>query len=216
MERKEEFLASKILIDFIRDFTLLTEQQIIAIRRLMESTVRDVMNHVTHISNLSSSHTEKANEVLIAADGQKDLVSSSRSEIEKKEQVILSDTENESLRKAALESQLMRAGGLYTKHLEALSRMDGDVQSLISRVVGSVSNDDVMAQRLSHVISSLNHLQLGLSEVLGSFPKYLKPEAIKSFRNKVLTNVYLSYTSQDEREIFHRIFGHPKEIKKAS
>lgn len=216
MERKEEFVASKILIDFIRDFTLLTEQQIIAIRRLMESTVRDVMSHVTQISNLSSEHNDKANKVIVSGQGQTHLVLSNRSEIEKKEQILLNGSGGDLLRKAALESQLMRAGGLYTKHLEALSRMDTDVQALISRVVGSVSNDDVMAQRLSHVISSLNQLQLGLSEVLGSFQKYLKPEAIKGFRNKVLTQVYLSYTSNDEREIFHRIFGHPKEIKKAS
>ena len=39
---------------------------------------------------------------------------------------------------------------------------------------------------------------------------------VKMLRNKVLTEVYLSYSSEEEKEVFHKIFGYPRQKNKAS
>ncbi|MFY7927995.1 MAG: hypothetical protein ACOVS5_03915 [Oligoflexus sp.] len=216
MERKEGFAASKILIDFIRDFTLLTEQQLLSVRKTMEATVAEVMQYVTGMSNLTSEQKARANEVLVRDSESAAFVPSSAKDLSNKEDAIISSEKSDEVRKNYLENQLMRTGGLFSKHMEALSRVDSDLQALVSRVIGSVSNDDVMAQRLNHITQSLHELEKELTELLANHKSYLTPEAMKKFRNKVLTSIYLSYTSEEEREIFHKIFGHPKELKRVS
>ncbi len=216
MERKEETIASKILIDFVRDFTHLTENQLTAVRKMMEDTVRNVMDSVMGMSESASNQKKKANEILVHDAQQKNLISSDRQELEKLETANIGQETNEDIRKNTLESQMMRAGGVFTKHMEALSRTDGELQRLVLKVVGSVSNDDLMAQRLSHVISSLAIMRNELSVVLADYKKHNTPEAIKAFRNRVLSEVYLSYTAESEKQIFHQLFGHPKEIRRVS
>ncbi len=216
IENKDSLIASKILVDFLRDFTLLTEQQLVSIRVLMEHTVAEVMNSVTSMSDVASEKKVKANEVLIKDKTSQGFVSSSSQELEKNEKQILSGQSNDSLRKDYLENKLMRTGGLFSKHMEAISGLDHDLQNLIAKIIGAVSVDDVIAQRLTHIISSMNHMQSELSNLLGNFQQNARSEAMKVFRNRVLTQVYLSYTSEDEKLIFHKIFGHPKEMKRVS
>ncbi len=216
IESKDSITASKILVDFLRDFTLLTEQQLVSIRVLMEKTVADVMDSVMSMNNVATEKKVKANEILVKDKASQGFVSSSSKELEKNETQILSGQSNDSLRKDYLENKLMRTGGLFSKHMEAISGLDHDLQNIIAKIIGAVSVDDVIAQRLSHIISSMNNLQNELSELLVNFKQNARAESIKGFRNKVLTQVYLSYTSEDERLIFHRIFGHPKEMKRVS
>ena len=216
VERKEETIASKILIDFVRDFTHLTENQLSSVKKMMEDTVRSVMDSVMGMSESASNQKKKANEVLVHDAAQMSLVSSDRQEIEKREMQDIGQDANEDLRKNTLENQMMRAGGTFSKHMEALSRTDGELQRLVLKVVGSVSNDDLMAQRLSHVISSLSILRSELCIVLSDYKKHNTPDSIKAFRNRVLSEVYLSYTAESEKEIFHQLFGHPKEIRRVS
>lgn len=216
VESKDNFVASKILVDFLRDFTLLTEQQLVSIRMLMEKTVADVMNSVTSMSQVADEKKIKANEVLIKDKKSQDFVSSSSKELEKNEQAILSGEATDSQRKDYLENKLMRTGGIFSKHMEAISGLDRDLQNLIAQIIGAVSVDDVIAQRLSHIIAGMNHLQVELGTLLANYKLNARADAIKLFRNRVLTQVYLSYTSEDERLIFHKIFGHPKEMKRVS
>ncbi len=216
-EQQDSNLASKILVDFVRDFSLLTEQQILSVRKMMEQTVTEVMEHVTSMTAQAASRQDKANELLVL-DGTQNgaFVSSNRVVVENKEQELLRSAQNEETRKTYLESQLMRSGGVFTKHLEALSRLNVDLQTLVIRVMGAVSIDDVIAQRLSHVISSIQELQDELVPLISHHKDYTTPDAVKLFRNRVLTKVYLSYTSEDEKEVFHKIFGHPRESKRVS
>jgi hypothetical protein len=216
VESKDSFVASKILVDFLRDFTLLTEQQLVSIRMLMEKTVADVMNSVTSMSQVADHKKMQANEVLIKDKKSQDFVSSSSKELEKDEEAILSGESTDSQRKDYLENKLMRTGGLFSKHMEAISGLDHDLQNLIAQIIGAVSVDDVIAQRLSHIIAGMNHLQVELATLLANYKQHARADAIKLFRNRVLTQVYLSYTSEDERLIFHKIFGHPKEMKRVS
>lgn len=207
--------SSKILVDFLRDFTLLTEHQLMTIRSLMASTVSEVMDTVASMSNVASYKKEKANEILVKDAKSDEFVSASSKNLEQDEQKSLEARPSSASRKDYLTNKLMRTGGLFSKHMEAISGLDEDLQVLIAKVMGAVSVDDVIAQRLSHIIDSLGELQVQLAVLLGEYSQGKRSDKVKEFRNKVLTQVYLSYTSEDEKEIFHKVFGHPKEQKKA-
>ncbi len=214
MDSKEAFLAAKVLVDFIRDLTSLAEQQLLAIRRLMEVTVQDVMSSVSNISSTADAKKNQASEVLVRDDHNNDFKKTSTQDLDREGEV--ASAESLEKRRAFLESKLRRAGGVFSKHMEALSTTDTEVQNLLIRVVGSVSMDDVMAQRLSHVIQAIYQLRSGLAKVVSHHRDYQTQKNVKQLRNEILTEVYCSYTAEEEKEIFHKIFGQPKANKKVS
>jgi len=214
LENKDAFQAAKILVDFIRDFTFLSEKQLLAIRSLMEETVQDIMVSVNSMSCKADEKKSQATEVLVRDDETSEFRYSSTKIKEEADQLTKSDSLAK--RREFLENQLRRSGGVFSKHMEALHSLDGEVQDILFRVMGAVSMDDVMGQRLTHVVSSLDLLKDGISEVIKNYDAYLRVKEIKLLRNRILTEVYRSYTTEEEKEIFHRIFGQPREVKHAS
>jgi hypothetical protein len=214
VDNKDAFQAARILVDFIRDFTLLTEQQLMSIRHMMEETVQEVMSSVNIMSSKADEKRHQASGVLVQDHDTEEFRYSATRIQEEVEQ--FKAVENGERRREFLENQLRRAGGVFSKHMEALHTMDTELQEILFKVMGAVSMDDVMGQRLSHVIGAIHVLQNNLSDVISNYEKYLNTRDVKNFRNRVLTEVYRSYTAEEEKEIFHRIFGYPKEAKTAS
>lgn len=211
MESKESFLAAKILVDFIRDFTFLAEQQLLAIRGLMESTVEEIMTSVNNISSTADDHISQASKVMLKDDQTDKFREVSTEEVDQKEAQLSSSRDE---KRIALENQLRRSGGIFSKKMEALSTMDENVQDVLIKVVGAVSMDDVMGQRLSHVIHSIYLLRTGLARVVKNKGEFNTQKSVKQFRNELLTEVYRSYTAEEEKKIFHDIFGQPKSSHK--
>lgn len=217
LDRKDVFQGSKILIDFLRDFTFLTEQQLLSVRKTMEAIVADVMESITQMNSEASMKKDMAIEVLVRGKESSDqFVSTTLAAVEKRDEGLLEKDNTKAAQKEVLENKLLRDSGIFSKHLEAVSRLDADLQGLISRVIGSVSADDVIAQRLNHIILSLRYLHEEMAEFLVDHKSQCTPDGVRAFRNRVLTHVYRSYTAEDEKEIFHRVFGQPRDSKKAS
>ncbi len=217
LAQKEVFQASKILIDFLRDFTFLSEQQLLSSKKMLEGIVFQVMNSMSEVSDTSNQKVGAAKQVLVKDEKTGQFVASKTVAVEQKEvEAMMSSPNSEALRKIILESKLLRSSGSFSKHLEAISMLDNNLQKLLSNVIGAVSLDDVIAQRLSHVIESLQTLRVALTQFLEDYQNECRPGRVKLLRNKVLTKVYLSYSSEEEKEVFHRIFGHPKTAAKAS
>ncbi len=215
LEQKDVFQASKILIDFLRDFTSLSEQQLLSTKSMLEGIVSQVMASMMEMSEEASHKAVEANEVLVKDMGSGDFVSSSAHAVEKKE-ADHPQAGRDDMRKLFLESQLLRRSGVFSKHLEAISMLDTNLQKVLSDVIGSVSVDDIIAQRLSHVIQSLRTLQRALAVFLTDFRSECTVARVKLLRNTVLTEVYLSYSSEEEKEVFRKIFGLPRLMSKAS
>lgn len=215
LERKDVFQASKILIDFLRDFTSLSEQQLLSTKGMLEGIVSQVMASMMKMSDESTHKKVEANEVLVKDLSSGAFIPSSANAVEKKE-AAHPEADRADIRKVILESKLLRSSGMFSKHLEAISMLDANLQKVLSEVIGSVSIDDVIAQRLGHVIQSLQTLQRALASFLVDYKTECSPERVKLLRNKVLTEVYLSYSSEEEKEVFHKIFGYPRQKSKAS
>lgn len=217
LDRKDVFQGSKILIDFLRDFTFLTEQQLLCVRKMMAEIVGDVMDSINKMNTEATQKKDMATEILVRDQGSEgQFVSTTLAAVQKRDAGLLEKENNKSAQKEVLENKLLRDSGIFSKHLEAVSRLDADFQSLISRVIGSVSADDVIAQRLNHIILSLRYLQEEMAEFLVDHKAQCTPSGVRAFRNRVLTNVYRSYTAEEEKQIFHKVFGQPRDSKKAS
>ena len=210
LDNKDAFIAAKILVDFIRDYTSLAEQQLLSIRTMMEETVQDIMTTIHNMSSVSDLKRDEASQVLVRSE-KGDTFEKSSTRISEERTVL--QNANDAQRRHVLENQLRRAGGVFSKHMEAISSLDKELQGLLLRVTGTVSMDDVMGQRLNHVIASIALLNAGIVELLSDFERFRNPAEVKAFRNRMLTQVYRSYTAEDEKQIFHRIFGQPKEAK---
>lgn len=183
---------------------------------MLEGIVEQVMDSMTQMSDRSTQKMGAAQQILVKDEKTGGFVYSKADAVEKSEAESLKEANSEALRKIVLESKLLRSSGSFSKHLEAISMLDSNLQKLLSDVIGVVSLDDVIAQRLSHVIESLQTLQGALTHFLKDYKNECRPERVKLLRNKVLTKVYLSYSSEEEKDVFHKIFGHPKTSAKAS
>lgn len=192
MQNRESFQTAKSLVDFIRDFTSLSEAQLRAVRTIMEQTVQDVMNNVGDLSSTAVQPQNPCDSDSPKSDGQ------------------------HSAAVIALENKLRTSGGKLAKQIEAMGSLDKEIQSILLRVVGSVSMDDVLGQRLNHVINSIAVVRRGIKKILLNTDSYNDQKSMKHLKNQILTEVYRSYTSEEEKEIFHKIFGHPKSHTQAS
>lgn len=166
MESKNAFVASKMMLDFIRDFTKLNEAQLLAVRSLMQDTVGQVMQLIMDINSI--------------AEGSMVSEPSSQAIVER-----------------------------FTKGVETVTLNQDRISVLVSSLMGSVSSEDIIHQRISHVhqaVGSLNNALIHLIQNIGS----ITPDRISDLRNMVLTSVYTSYSTEEERHIFHGIFGRPR------
>ncbi|RZA17998.1 MAG: hypothetical protein EOP10_21770, partial [Proteobacteria bacterium] len=146
LAQKEVFQASKILIDFLRDFTFLSEQQLLSSKKMLEGIVFQVMNSMSEVSDTSNQKVGAAKQVLVKDEKTGQFVASKTVAVEQKEvEAMMSSPNSEALRKIILESKLLRSSGSFSKHLEAISMLDNNLQKLLSNVIGAVSLDDVIA-----------------------------------------------------------------------
>ncbi len=165
MEGKNALVASKLMLDFIRDFTKLNETQLLAVRQLMQETVGQVMQLVMDINSVT-------------------------------------DAQSNDQSKAVVDR--------FTKGIEAVTLQQDRVGSLVSSLMGSVSSEDIINQRISHVHFAVECLNNALAQLINDFDGFLTQEKINQLRNTVLTQVYTKYSTEDERHIFHEIFGRPR------
>lgn len=190
MHSKEHFQASKILLEFVTHYVDLTQHQLLVVKEEMDKTCETIMDRVHEIST--------------AADGKKQAA----------DNIILKDASNETLSDEQ-KAEADRAGRLFAKSMEAISSFDEQVQSIVMGVIGIISIDDVLRQRLVHVVQSVRMLHEMIVEAVPQIQAGLNTKQVLLIRNALLTKTYRLYSMEEERALFHRYFGRPK-VKKAA
>lgn len=225
MENKAEFKAAKSLLDFMQDFASLCEKQLAFTHRCLADVVAQVMDSVAELSDTADAAKVRSDNIKVIQENRDtmalqnsefiDTPSQSRNELELRV-IAEEDGVSAESRRDMLENQLRRAGGKFSKQMEALSVMEGDVKKTLVVIMGALSMDDVISARLHNLVTALNAFNVGLTKLLENYERTMSPAVIEQFRSVVLTQVYKSYTTQEEKEIFHKIFGTPKNKVKAS
>lgn len=101
---------------------------------------------------------------------------------------------------------------VFSKEVEAVCAADKRLGELLSSLMGVASADDIIQQRLNHVLFGVRRFNCALIALIKTHEE-LTVEQVAGLRNVILSDVYRVYTTNEERDIFHQIFGRPKRIK---
>lgn len=215
--------ASRALIAFVRNFTDVLEKQLDEVRNTMREAVDGVMQGIMEISDKTAKKKAEANEVLVTTyiNPDAEAMHTMNSVQDEVERVLEAAQRGEAVTPAAqpsgesdeLRNKLRRSAGLFSKHMEALETLDGELSGLLMRMMGLMSRDDVIAQRIEHVQQALQALQTSLSYILVDFDNRCKMADIERFTGELKSYVMKTYTMEEEKQIFREVFG---EERKAS
>jgi hypothetical protein len=236
MNKIEQIESARRLVDFVRSFTEMQELQLNAIRGSIEKLVEHVMNSINDINKKTQQKAEEADQVLVTTcvnpdadtklllgvlQGEADAVFEKASgqrleQYESSRKIADGVTQPDALANLAVEGKFRRMGGRFTKHMEALSTLDSELRDLLFGMMGALSGDDVIRQQLDHVIQGVESLSAALAGIVTHPESTFTTKAVDTIKGRVLTDLYTSYTSESEKEIFHRVFGKPVGVRKAS
>jgi hypothetical protein len=217
--------ASRNLIGFIRAYTDLLEKQLEASRQTMQEAVDGVMSGIQQISDRTAQKKKEADTVLVATYTQpNDEQRRSMNEVQDEVAAVFEAAQASQLAKAKpvvptahdpeLADKLRRNAGLFSKHMEALSTLDDDLQQLLLTMMGMLSRDDVVRQRIEHVAQGLQAMQMGLAYILVDYETRCRSADVTKLAEDMKAFTLRCYTMVEERQLFTQVFGDPK--KKAS
>jgi hypothetical protein len=206
------------IISFLQKYTEAMTLQISAVQAQLETSVTTVMQSLQELSVSTEQKKAEAERVLeetyLAPSAQTkamvDSIQHSTDDIFDEAQKLMESNESGVEIKTTGED-MRRMAGMFSKHMESISTLDDSVQALLMAMVGNLSNTDVIQQRLDHISLMLSSVNLGVGNVLVDPEVRLTPGIITAFKHDLLRLVYKSYTIEEERASFKKIFGaHPE------
>lgn len=203
-------MASRELMSLLTQYTQMLELQLDAVRKHMDTTTGELMEGIREINESHGLNKSKAEAVLVKNSSEmnkekKDTFTEvSSKDIEKAEHVQL---KKEIAQGAGGISQNMKdAGGQFKSHMSSMKQLDAKLQNLLMTMMGTLSTDDVVGQRLEHISSAIKILNKGLVGLVSGFDDKFKLEYIKKMTGSLETKVYKSYTMEVEKKIFSKVF----------
>ena len=215
------------MVSFLQKYTEALTLQIKAIQSEVENSVCNVMQGLQGLSLSTEQQKKEADRVLEATyltpDKKTEMmvesIQKSTDDIFEQAQMTVTHSAVAGSPKAFTvndsASDVRRMGGMFSKHMESLSTMDDSMKDLVMTMVGSLSNADVIRQRLDHIAEMLHALDLGIGNVIVDLDSRLNLEVVANFKEKLLDFSYSIYSIEQERNLFKGIFGPPPRILRA-
>ncbi|MCX6124721.1 MAG: hypothetical protein NTV34_08230 [Proteobacteria bacterium] len=193
--------AIKELFQFIGDYSRLIDRQVQDARSILENTVENMMSSVQEISNAADFKFMKAEEVLVKSDSSREFISKSAKE--------LSRTSKSSANVTTINAKI-------SAQMAALTDLDQSVQKVLVSIMGALSVDDVVRQRLEHVTTSTHALDNGIRTLLEEYKRgALDQDFAVKVCNSMAQQMYKSYTMEEEKTVFKGVLGEIKKYEKA-
>ena len=223
---REAMTASFKMVQNLRGYTEVISKQISEVQVQLETASSSVMTSLLELSASTGEKKAEAERVLeqtyFAPDAgttaMVDSVQKSTDDIFEmaQQQMATGKAVNElSQQTGDRDAEIRRTSGLFSKHMESLSTLDDSLKDVILNMVGSMSTNDVIKQKLDHVTMMLNAYLVGLSNVIVDLDSRLTPQLVADFKEQLLEYCYRTYSSEGEKDIFKQIFGSPPHITKA-
>ncbi len=217
MSDKED--PSAYLVGFLAQYTQLLEGQLLNIRETMVSTVETVMQGVAGISSATEDRRQHAEKVLEATYVNPDMETEIL--IQDMQKVVDEIFEETSERYAKgldlsqlvsaepevlVKNRINRFAGKFQNEMNTLNTIDDELKNIIFGIIGALSSEDVIAQKLEHVVMSLKILQTGLNYVLIDFDQRCNLEELEKVTSDIKSYTFRQYTAEDEKKRFLTIF----------
>lgn len=228
--------ASRLLVSFIRSFTDLQEKQLEGIHSTMRETVDGVMKDINTLSQRTQKKKDEANAVLEKTYTEPDAevkaaIDDAQSEVDRvfdSSKILPSITSKGSTIPVSpsskeadsseddLRKKLRRSTGVFSKHMESLATLDSEVQEVLFSMMGQLSRDDVISQRIEHTMMCLQAMQTSLTYLLHDFENRCHVSEVQKFAEDLRSFALRIYTMQDERKVHYALFPEDAPVKKTA
>lgn len=212
--------SSTFLISFLQSYTKLVEQQLLSVRETMTATVETVMEGVENISQATQDKKVQAEKALestfvnpdvetevLMQDMQKvvdELFDESSQKLKMGEDLsTLLSTEPEVI----VRNRFNRLSGKFQAEMSSLGQFDEQLGNLVFGIIGTLSAEDVIAQKLDHVVMSLNALQTGLNYILIDYERRCTQVELQRVVDDIKDLTFRQYTTEDEKDRFRYYLG---------
>jgi hypothetical protein len=190
----EKKIAARALVSFLAQYSQFLEELLGNARADMQETVERVMAEIFRLNATNEDKKKAADDVIALR--RPNVTSGSYAEVFEHRQQVAQTTAP----KDEYERELQT-------HMARLGELDKDLQSLIFGMLGALSADDVIGQRLAHVQQSLGQLRLGLASVIRDFDSYFEMLSIHQWGVDLAKDTFNRYTTEAEKDIFLKIYG---------
>ena len=221
---RETLNASMELVSFVTRYNQVLSKQLHAVQSMMADTVETVMKSINDLSSATEGKKAEAENALeqtyLNPDAETaELVKSIQSSVDDviaaaTAQMVAGQTSSSGNSIEDHADHLRRFGGQFSKHMESLSTLDDGVKSMLFAMMGALSADDVIRQRLEHIAMTISAMQVGLNYLLLDFEKRFNAANVDSFAKDLLDYTWRSYSMEEERDLFRRCYP-DVEIKSA-
>lgn len=194
------------LIRFMTDYTILLSKQLNAIHKEMEGAVEIVMNGVSNISDETRSQVKKAQTVLVKDQKNTNTFSEADGEqLSQEEKKKIFETSSNG--QVKMDKTVVKIGMLLRNQMDSLGSLEGELENAMFEIIGKMSSDDVVRQRVEHICYLSNQLSEDVGRVYRNVDTMLAPDAIEKLEKEFLGKIKRSYTMEDEKEIFKKVFN---------
>ena len=213
MAQHEYLMASSALINYINKFCSMLEIQLEGIKSTLQVTVTGVMSEIETINALSADSKIEAERSLEESYFNPSVETKELfSEIQSIADRILEGQSDEAGDEADIYNRnILRFGGRYAKHMEALSRIDSSLQGPLSAMMGALSVDDRAMQRIEHLLLSLRAFRISLEYILVDASRRLSSTHTSALAADLLSYSWQLYSMNEERNVFLKHFEVPQE-----
>ena len=212
------------VLGFVHAFAGMLEQQLAACRSELSDTVDGILRDVKDISRRTAANKDHANTVLLQTYTAPDVEARKAMDDVQDEVSRLFDAAQAEMSgggsgggfKAVVvpkdntpngeDGSMRRSVGLFSKHMEALETLDGQLEGSLMSMMQRLASDDELSQRLDHVVSALQALQAGLGRILEG-----GASAVERCEDDLKSYVFRTFTTDQERKLFYDAF--PEERK---
>lgn len=113
----------------------------------------------------------------------------------------------EALNKVAETNKSASTSGSTKFQIPLPEKFDGQMNDILMAMMGALSADDVIAQRLAHVVSGIQTFNVGLAYVLVDFENRFNSASVNKLKDDILKTTYKFYSTEEERDIYKGVFG---------
>lgn len=205
---RDKLNASRELISFLNKCFQLLELQTGLVKNGLEATVVEVMEEIEKLS--SSTQTARAdaeeaisNTFLNPDEETQKFVDNIQSYVDS----IVDGNESSDEAQDLFQKNVTRFGGRFTKHMEAISNLDDKVRDVLVVMMGALSVDDKLSQRLNHLNLCIEAFKVFLAYILIDFENRSSAPKIRSLMEDLEVYTWNVYSTNEERELHAEILG---------
>ena len=196
MEPKDDLLR------FISNFTHLLSSQLNAVQEDIEVAVETIMEGVSRISRESADQAVKADSVFVGGDSNYPVDGKKMSEVDNpKIQKLLKENA------AEVSPEVAKATSNLRKYMDGFKNVDGALQTAILSIMGKLSTDDIIRQKVEHA----THICAELAKLVHNMhlvtEKRLDMHTVEMLEADLLRKIQDSFTMKEEKVLFKKVFN---------